>query len=221
MEESGGLQSMGPERVRHDWATSLSFSLLLTAIHNHLSLLRKVCGDWHLSPRMRVVWGAILILQLMLNPRQGNRDFLQRPAVIMNNSYVGWFSSVGFPTHSGSLSSPFGPASHPGRLTARAASPPLAGSSAGSEVGRRERDPSVSAPPPPHSVSLAAAPRLSPAWAFTGSWYHLCCSCPSRLDWECLPTVASLWEPRHPWFARLALPTPPAQHLDQTPNCEH
>ena len=83
----------------------------------------------------------------MLNPPQGNRDFLQRPAVyvIMNNSYTCWFSSIGFPTHSGSLSSPFGPASHPGRLTARAASTPLAGSSAGSEVGRRERDPSVPA----------------------------------------------------------------------------
>ena len=25
MEESGGLQSMGPPRVGHDWATSLSF----------------------------------------------------------------------------------------------------------------------------------------------------------------------------------------------------
>ena len=77
----------------------------------------------------------------MLNPRQGNRDFLQRPAVyvIMNNSYTCWFSSIGFPTHSGSLSSPFSPASHPGGLTTRAASTPLAGSSAGSEVGRRER----------------------------------------------------------------------------------
>ena len=27
MEEPGGLQSMGSRRVRHDWATSLSFSL--------------------------------------------------------------------------------------------------------------------------------------------------------------------------------------------------
>ena len=27
MEESGGLQSMGPQRVGHDWATSLSFFL--------------------------------------------------------------------------------------------------------------------------------------------------------------------------------------------------
>ena len=57
MEEPGGLQSMGSQRVGHDWATSLCFTLLLGwELHKSGSC----CGPWLLDalwcPRHAFLW---------------------------------------------------------------------------------------------------------------------------------------------------------------------
>ena len=46
-EEPGGLQSMGWQRVRHDWATTLSLKRYLGEFFTHLSI-------WYLSKAIRV-----------------------------------------------------------------------------------------------------------------------------------------------------------------------
>jgi len=45
MEKPGGLQSMGSQRVRHDWATSLHFTYTHTHSHTHAHtrILKRKC----------------------------------------------------------------------------------------------------------------------------------------------------------------------------------
>ena len=50
MEEPGGLQSTGSQRVGHDWATSLSVSLMCTC-QSHPPSLCFVCGGDSPKPR--------------------------------------------------------------------------------------------------------------------------------------------------------------------------
>ena len=56
MEEPGGLQSMGSLRVRHNWATSLSFSLSCVG-EGHGNPLQCSCLE---NPRDKGAWWAAI-----------------------------------------------------------------------------------------------------------------------------------------------------------------
>ena len=70
MEETGRLQSMGSQKVRHDWATSLSLSLNFIEkkyIHWNSQCLKQFGSvgftiKWKHEPRKTCITGAFIIL---------------------------------------------------------------------------------------------------------------------------------------------------------------
>ena len=67
-EEPGRLQSMGSQRVRHDWATSLSGGLMMMGIWGRIGLFWTL---WDISKRFSVVgydvFLASLVAQMVMN----------------------------------------------------------------------------------------------------------------------------------------------------------
>ena len=58
-EEPGGLQSMGSQRVRHDWATSLSFTFALLTMPKPLTVWITInCGKFFKSWEYQTTWPA-------------------------------------------------------------------------------------------------------------------------------------------------------------------
>ena len=92
MEEPGGLQSMGSWRVRHNWATPLSFSLrhrvhliigfLIVSKHYYLSILQNYGKVKDKEPTEYQIGSEILkFLTIESNP-VGKQDLVYRTAFV-------------------------------------------------------------------------------------------------------------------------------------------
>ena len=72
-EEPGRLQSMGPQRVRHDWATELNWTEgIITHTHIHTCIWMYTC-EWvcmciHLCACMYTYWASLVAQRLKRLP---------------------------------------------------------------------------------------------------------------------------------------------------------
>ena len=63
-EEPGGLQSMGSQRVRHDWATLLSFSFLEGLVGLHRTIQLQLLQHYWSGLRLELLWYWMVCLEM-------------------------------------------------------------------------------------------------------------------------------------------------------------
>ena len=64
MEEPGGLQSMGPQRVGHNWMTSLSFFSFFIVLTRAVEL--KVSGSQNCGPKQTALASSENLLEMRI-----------------------------------------------------------------------------------------------------------------------------------------------------------
>ena len=93
-EEPGRLQSMGSQRVRHDWETSLSLSLSWRPTRTYRTNIKKkkdvlfITGDWNAKVRSQEIPGVTGKFGLGVQNETGQRliEFCQEDTLVIANT---------------------------------------------------------------------------------------------------------------------------------------